>query len=260
MVKNQIKVKPLEDLENILGYRFKKQDLLRQAVTHASAISEKHPLAHEYDQSSLAFVGDSVLKYAVARYLFLNGCQEVAGNRHELHKGTQTVIPNKILANIAREKLHLEEYIIRGNGHKDLSDEMYASCLEAILGAIALDCEVEQQAPIFRVIEKLCSDRYKHLLNSIDSERVLSGSSAHGKDVEELICDIQSLWNDCQHQAGAVRQPVILMKCPKTGLEKFGLMVLWFFALCGIFFVIREIVCLNIFSPLFISAAQRNEF
>ncbi|CAF4260611.1 unnamed protein product, partial [Rotaria magnacalcarata] len=38
---------------------------------------------------------------------------------------------------------------------------MYADCMEAIFGAIALDCGADQQKVIFDVIEKLCSDRYQ---------------------------------------------------------------------------------------------------
>ncbi|CAF1075047.1 unnamed protein product [Adineta steineri] len=52
---------------------------------------------------------------------------------------------------MAHEKLHLEEYLIRGNGHQDLNETLYSDCLEAILGAIALDCGSNQQEKLFQI-------------------------------------------------------------------------------------------------------------
>ena len=140
MPRERISVKAQSNLELILGYKFKKPELLKQALTHESAIHEKHPMAAVCDLSPLAFVGDTVLKYAVARYIFFNGRAEIITSCSQLHVVTQAVIPNRIMADIAREKLPLEHYLIRGNGHPFLSDDMYADCLEAIFGAIALDC------------------------------------------------------------------------------------------------------------------------
>jgi dsRNA-specific ribonuclease len=258
MPKNRIQVKPLKDLEAILGYKFKNQDLLLQAVTHASATSEKHPLASAHNQSSLAFVGDFAMKYAVARYLILNGREEVVGNRDALHKGTQTVIPNIILANIAREKLHLEEYIIRGNGHEVVSMKMYADCLEGIVGAIALDCGINQQEIIFSVIEKLCSDRYVNLLKPMETSRFKSRHD--DDDDEELVCVTRSLWDHFQRQAGLLKPTVLLVESQKTRLQKFGLMVLWFFAICGIYFILREIIRFIMLQSSFASKTRRDEF
>lgn len=241
MPRNYIQVKPIADLENELEYKFKNKDLLRQSLTHASAISENHPMAFNRDLSTLAFVGDSVLKYAVARYLFQNGQNQVADDCDELHKGTQTVIPNDILADIAREKLHLEEYIIRGNAHKTPSRKMHASCFEAILGAIALDCGLDHQEVIFRVVERLCADRYENLLKPIAKFRFLAAS--HDDDDEETVNVTQSLWNYMQCNASGMPPYKITLRPPeRTRLQKLGLCVLWLLVIYGFFCIVQNTI------------------
>jgi dsRNA-specific ribonuclease len=157
MANRRMQVKPRAELEDALGYKFKNQSLIWQALTHKSAITEKHPMAFNCDLFPLAFVGDTVLKYAAARDLFLNGKKNVIRSCAELHKATQTIIPNATLAVIAREQLHLEEYLIRGNNHRIPSENMYADCMEAVFGAVALDCEGNQQQLVFDVIARICS-------------------------------------------------------------------------------------------------------
>ena len=262
MPKHRIEVKSLEDLENRLGYQFKNKDLLRQSVTHQSAISEKHPLAAAHDQSSLAFLGDAALKHAVARYLILNGEQEVTKSGGALHNGTQTVIPNSILADIAREKLHLEKYIIRGNNHQDVSTKMYADCFEAILGAIDLDCGPNQEKILFSVIEKLCSDRYEHLLKPIDSIRFLSGGPDEDND-EELVIITQTMWIILQSYANpSLSRPkeILVMEREKTRREKYFFVVLCFLAICGIYFILRIVVLFLMSESSISNETRRNEF
>ncbi|CAF0788399.1 unnamed protein product [Adineta steineri] len=189
MPKPWIDIKSRSVLEDVLGYKFTKSDLLWQALTHPSAITENHPKAFKHDLFPLAFVGDSALKYAVARYLFLNGSDDVVTDRVRLHEGVQTAIKNRDLAKMAREKLHLEEYLIRGNGHRDLNETLYSDCFEAILGAIALDCGSNQQEKVFRIIEKLCSDRYESLLNKPLTNRMLPWRGEDDKsNIDQMIC------------------------------------------------------------------------
>ncbi|CAF1143809.1 unnamed protein product [Adineta steineri] len=256
MPQNRISVKPMNDLEQMLGYQFKNRDLLLQALTHASAISEDHPEASNREQSSLAFVGDSALKYAVARYLYLNGRDDVVKNRDILHNGTQTIVPNSVLAEIARNKLHLEKYVIRGNAHKDLSTKMYATCLEAIFGAIALDCPANQQEVIFTVVEKLCSDRYETLLKPIETVRF---KSAYDED-EDLINVTRLFFNICLSPLG-IAPPQIIYKSPnKTFQQKLGQAVLWFFAILGFVMIVWKIIEFIQPSLPFNFETQRQEF
>lgn len=154
----------ISGLEDLIQYQFHNKDLLWQAITHSTAINERHPAAYNHDLNPLAFVGDAVLKYAVARQLYVNGRDDIPRNQAELHKGAQTVISNAALAKIAREEFHLENYLIRGGNHQRLSDNMYADCLEAIFGAIALDCEDDQRRLVLEIIPRICSRQIDSLL------------------------------------------------------------------------------------------------
>ncbi|CAF1525389.1 unnamed protein product [Adineta ricciae] len=239
MAEQHIEVKPLTDLEKELQYEFKNKDLIRQALTHKSAINEKHPMAFHCDYGPLAFLGDAALKYAVARYLIQNGQEDVITNPAKLNKGTQTIVPNVVLAEIAREKLCLEKYLTRGKGLSKISEGMYASCFEAILGAIALDCGVDQQEVIFCLIERLCSDRYKTFLKPLN---LWTFKAVYDDDEEEEeIYLVKASLFDCMRQraaSSAQSYRIIVETREKNRLQKLGFVILWFFAMCGILLII----------------------
>jgi ribonuclease-3 len=140
MPKNIVPVEPLEQLDNIFAYSFRDRNLLLQALTHQSAINEKHPNASTKNYRSLAFVGDAALKYVVSVELFSR--KKVENIEVEgLHNQTVQRIMNHNLAAIARDKLKLERFLVRGNGEETVKPSMYATCLEAILGVITIDCQ-----------------------------------------------------------------------------------------------------------------------
>jgi dsRNA-specific ribonuclease len=244
MPQQRIEVKPIADLEDVLGYKFKKAELLRQAVTHLSAVNERHPMAFDRDLTSLAFVGDAVLKYGVARYLFLNGRDHVIRSCAQLHEGTQRIIPNNILGAIAKEKLHLEEYLIRGNGLETFSMDVYADCMEAILGAIALDCGTDQQEIIFRIIEKMCADRVETLLVPSLTFRLVSTTNDSN---EETIDWPKSEIKSQLHTSRTNPSPPEI-----TCWQMLGRVCLWLFAALGfvIFWSIVIMVLIKISSEV----------
>ncbi len=217
------------DFENVLGYKFKQQELLWQALTHASAVNEKHPMAFHRDLFSLAFIGDAVLKYAVARYLFLNGRYDIINSRAELHNGAQTIITNGVLAAIARKKLHLDEYLIRGNNHVALSKKMYADCMEAIFGAIALDCGSDQQV-IFRVIERLCSQCYEDWLVETTRFRLLS---VIDDEEDKWITEDNIAWPKLQLESALRDRTSTTPPHERSCLETLSRLCLYFFAGIG---------------------------
>jgi dsRNA-specific ribonuclease len=230
MPNQRIQVKPASDLEHVLEYKFKKKELLLQALTHASAITEKHPMASVHDLSSLAFVGDAMLKYAVARYLFLNGRDDVIANPAKLHEGVQAIITNHALAKIARDTLRLEEYLIRGNGHKTLNMNIYADCMEAIFGAIALDCGNDQQQVIFGIIEKLCADRIGNLL--VETTQVTFASTINEDDDEWIIRDIID-WSKIKQESASCDRGSTSSSPARSCLQTLSRLCLWFFAAFG---------------------------
>ena len=60
----------MQNLQNNLGYTFKNPDLLARALTHSSYANEYH--VGTGDNERLEFLGDSVLGFITAEYLFAN--------------------------------------------------------------------------------------------------------------------------------------------------------------------------------------------
>ena len=60
----------MSDFEEILGYKFKKPELLNNALTHSSYANEVHSSYGSNER--LEFLGDSVLSIIVSEYLYNN--------------------------------------------------------------------------------------------------------------------------------------------------------------------------------------------
>ena len=59
----------LKELQGKIGYQFKQEGLLRQAVTHSSFANEKHLKKHS-DNERLEFLGDAVLEIVSSEFLY----------------------------------------------------------------------------------------------------------------------------------------------------------------------------------------------
>ena len=59
----------LNELQEIIGYHFQNESLLRQALTHSSYANEKHLKKHS-DNERLEFLGDAVLEVISSEFLF----------------------------------------------------------------------------------------------------------------------------------------------------------------------------------------------
>jgi len=132
---------PLDELEQRIGYRFHDRNNLRRALTCESAINEHHPDAINQNCRNFAFIGDAVLKYIVVTLLYNK--QNQFGSPEELHDKVKSFTINSNLSRIGRE-LNLSNYIIRGRGVSDVTDQMLADAVEAILGAIVIDQQQQE--------------------------------------------------------------------------------------------------------------------
>ncbi|CAF1472775.1 unnamed protein product, partial [Didymodactylos carnosus] len=138
-------------LESILGYNFNEISLLQQALTTQSAINERRTDAHQRSYQTLEFLGDAVLKSVIARLLYDHNNYQT---ERELHDGITSYIGNRTkLCQIGRESMNLEQFIIRGRGVKEITNDMYADHVEAILGAISLDSP--DDLAVFKVVSRL---------------------------------------------------------------------------------------------------------
>lgn len=59
----------LHEFEEVIGYHFNNQGLLRQALTHSSYANERHMKKHS-DNERLEFLGDAVLEVTSSEFLY----------------------------------------------------------------------------------------------------------------------------------------------------------------------------------------------
>jgi ribonuclease-3 len=78
----------LHDLENLLGYSFKNQALLLQALTHRSYVNENEGEDFRNNES-LEFLGDSVLGFLISSRIFQNHPELTEGELIRLSRGEE---------------------------------------------------------------------------------------------------------------------------------------------------------------------------
>ena len=126
----------MKDLEKKLGYRFRDPALLELALTHSSYANEKG--AHR-DNERLEFLGDSVLGFITAEYLFSTMPATPEG---ELTKLRSAAVCEKSLAVFANS-LGLGDYLRLGKGELMSGGASRPSILsdafESVIAAIYLD-------------------------------------------------------------------------------------------------------------------------
>lgn len=134
----------ITDFEAIIGYNFKNKELLTTALTHSSYANEnKLP----YDNERLEFLGDSVLGFVTAEYLFSEFKSRPEG---ELTKLRATLVCEKSLFKFA-EKINLGEHIFMGRGEEHSGGRnrpsIVSDAFEAVIAAVYLDGGIDAVRP-----------------------------------------------------------------------------------------------------------------
>ncbi len=130
--------KRLNEFQQNIGYQFKQEVLLRQALTHSSYAHEKN-LKELMDNERLEFLGDAVLEVVSSEFLFKNHPEM---NEGQMTKLRASLVCEQSLATCARE-LELGKFLLLGNG-EDLTggrerDSILSDAWEALIGAMYLD-------------------------------------------------------------------------------------------------------------------------
>ena len=103
-------------LEERIGYRFRRPELLREALTHSSYANELKARRKTVTcNERLEFMGDAVLAAVVSEYLYLEYRELPEG---ELTQRRKAVVQSSALASYARE-LELGAYLLLGNGEDE---------------------------------------------------------------------------------------------------------------------------------------------
>lgn len=143
----------LSDLESTLGFVFNDKSLLQRALTHRSYLNE-NPNLPWLDNERLEFLGDSILGFVTAEYLYHHFPEMKEG---ELTSLRAALVRGQTLAEYA-EQLGLGPYLMISRGEDAGGGRsrpaLLAATVEAILGALYLDQGLESaRAVIVRMIE-----------------------------------------------------------------------------------------------------------
>ncbi|WP_053020054.1 ribonuclease III [Vibrio cholerae] len=126
---------PMNKLTSKLGYTFKETELLNLALTHRSA-NGKH-------NERLEFLGDSILSFVIADELYRRFPKV---NEGDMSRMRATLVRGNTLAELGRE-FDLGDYLKLGPGELKSGgfrrDSILADAVEAIIGAIYLDSDLE---------------------------------------------------------------------------------------------------------------------
>lgn len=129
-----------EELENNLNYFFKNKKLLEEALTHPS-MSAKQKKRFNYQR--LEFLGDSILSFVIAEYLFKKFPDETEGF---LSKKKAVLVSKYTLSEIAKS-IQLGNFLILTKGEEKTGGRENINNLEdtieSIIGGVFLDSNIE---------------------------------------------------------------------------------------------------------------------
>jgi len=121
----------LSDLENSIGYQFKNQKLLDEAITHKSINSD-------FNNERMEFLGDAVISLIVSEALHLE--------ENSLDEGELSIYRSRIVSRSSLSKaglkIKLDKYLKSGSALKNNQNQtetIVGNTLEALIGAIYLD-------------------------------------------------------------------------------------------------------------------------
>jgi ribonuclease-3 len=129
----------LEECQQVIGYQFKRPELLRAALTHTSGADTR--LA---SNERLEFLGDAVLGLVTCEQLFLRFPEYQEG---DLTKIKSAVVSRRTCARISK-LLNLGDFLFLGKGmnlHTDatMPANLLADVYESLVGAIFIDGGLE---------------------------------------------------------------------------------------------------------------------
>jgi ribonuclease-3 len=129
----------VQKLEQALNCSFKNKGLLKQAFTHSSCKQGLSVLDFEtYER--LEFLGDSVISFLTAEFLFLKYGKE---NEGKLSKKKSAIVSGAMLALVAKS-LKLHSYLISVKEVDKKNPALLADVFEALVGAVYLDTGIEK--------------------------------------------------------------------------------------------------------------------
>ncbi len=133
----------LKEVQRALGVRFRRIELLDQALSHSSFVNELPDETPPPHNEKLEFLGDAVLELVISHELFDKYPQYFEG---ELTKLRAAIVRKTTLAKMAK-KIGIGPYIKLGKGEEigggRRRNSLLADALEAVIGALFCDGGLE---------------------------------------------------------------------------------------------------------------------
>lgn len=140
-------MRQLEEFEKKIGYIFKNKLLLKRALTHSSYANEKRDSEQSYER--LEFLGDSILGFVTAEYLF-KAYPDLPEGR--LTKSRASIVCERSLCEFSK-RLDIGEFLFLSHGEKHSGGRerpsILADVFEATIAAIYIDSGDLEEAKKF---------------------------------------------------------------------------------------------------------------
>ena len=166
----------MQALEKALQYQFKDTALLREALRHSSYANE-HRGDESVSNERLEFLGDSVLGFVTAEFLFRKHPGAPEG---ELTRIRARLVCEESLYEVA-QRLELGKYLCLGHGEEAgggrTRPSILADATEAVIAAIYLDGGIEPAAALI----------HRMLLDGAAEERFVEQRRDYKTALQELV-------------------------------------------------------------------------
>lgn len=130
--------KNLDQLEKILGCRFKNQAWLKQALVHRSFLNEAKDKKISANER-LEFLGDAILEFVISELLYQHFPDYPEGTLTNLRSN---LVKTETLGQMASQ-FGIGEFLLMSKGEKETGGQnnptLLANTMEAIIGALYLD-------------------------------------------------------------------------------------------------------------------------
>ena len=152
----------VSSLEGAIGYVFREQGFLIEALTHKSYYYENREHCRVHNER-LEFLGDSVLGLSVTSFLY---CHDICMDEAMMSKVKSYIVKGSVISEVAKG-IALGGYLLMGKGEEETGGRKKSSILtnamEAVIGAVYMDGGFEAAMPL---VLRLFGDRLDTVIAS----------------------------------------------------------------------------------------------
>lgn len=204
----------MDKLQRAVDYRFRRPELLQQALTHRSFAAKNN--------ERFEFVGDAILNYTVAKMLFDAFPKLSEG---ELSRLRANLVNQDTLAQIAQE-LAIGDALFLGQGELKSGGfnrpSILADAMEALFAAVSFDTDFARAEKLVRALfaerirhldftnqgkdaKTLLQEALQGLRLPLPKYRIVSQSGESHDQTFEIECDLGELGFQCRAQGSSRR-------------------------------------------------------